>query len=69
MSEWFVHGGNPVCRRWHEGWVEEAAAGGEEEALRNIKGPLREELEKEYEKVEGGHLVKDELVNLTIARK
>ena len=50
--------------KWHEALVKVAG----EEALRSIKGPLHEELEKEY-KQEGGQLLKDELVNLTIARK
>lgn len=63
MTEWFFNGGNPVCKRWHDALVEEV--GGE---LGNMRERFHEELEKEYRN-EGGQLLKDELVNLTIARK
>lgn len=63
MTEWFFNGGNPVCKRWHDALVEEV--GGE---LGSMREGFHEELEKEYRN-EGGQLLKDELVNLTIARK
>lgn len=63
MTEWFFNGGNPVCKRWHEALVEEV--GGK---LGDMRERFHEELEKEYKR-EGGQLLKDEMVNLTIARK
>ena len=63
MTEWFFNGGNPVCKRWHEALVDEV--GGKLEGMRER---FHEELEKEYRN-EGGRLLKEELVNLTIARK
>lgn len=63
MTEWFFDGGNPVCKRWHDALVEEV--GGE---LGSMREGFHEELVKEYRN-EGGQLLKDELVNLTIARK
>lgn len=63
MTEWFFNGGNPVCKRWHEALVDEV--GGE---LGGMRERFHEELEKEYRN-EGGQLLKEELVNLTIARK
>ena len=62
MTEWFFNGGNPVCKRWHEALVEEV--GGE---LGDMRERFHEELEKEYRN-EGGQWLKEELVNLTIAR-
>lgn len=63
MTEWFFYSSNPVCGRWHEALREEF--GGE---LAELREEFHKELEKEY-KAEGGQLLKDELVNLTIARK
>lgn len=63
MTEWFFYGGNPVCKRWHEALMEEF--GGE---LDDMREEFHKELEKEYRE-EGGQLLKEELVNLTIARK
>ena len=62
-TEWFFNGGNPVCKRWHEALVEETGGN-----LGVMRERFREELEKEYRN-EGGQWVKEELVNLTIARK
>ena len=62
MTEWFFNAGNPVCKRWHDALVEEV--GGK---LGDMRERFHEELVKEY-KNEGGQLLKDELVNLTIAR-
>ena len=63
MTNWFFDGGNPVCMRWHEALLEEY--GGK---VGDMREEFHKELEKEY-KEEGGQLVKDEMVNLTIARK
>ncbi|KAL9611347.1 MAG: hypothetical protein Q9167_003996 [Letrouitia subvulpina] len=63
MTGWFFDGGNPVYKRWHEALVEEV--GGE---LGEMREKFHEELVKEYRN-EGGQLLKEELVNLTIARK
>ncbi len=63
MTEWFFNGGNPVCKRWHEALVDEV--GGE---MAGMRERFHEELELEYRN-EGGQLLKEELVNLTIARK
>ncbi len=63
MTEWFFNGGNPVCKRWHEALVDEV--GGE---MAGMRERFHEELELEY-KNEGGQFLKEELVNLTIARK
>ncbi|KAF7513138.1 hypothetical protein GJ744_010534 [Endocarpon pusillum] len=63
MTDWFFNGGNPVCGRWHEALVEEV--GGKLEGMRER---FHEELVKEYRE-EGGQLLNEELVNLTIARK
>ncbi|KAL6720789.1 hypothetical protein ACLMJK_002714 [Lecanora helva] len=62
MMEWFFEGGNPVCKRWHEALEE---VGGR---LGDVRERFREEVEREY-RSEGGMLGKEELVNLTIARK
>lgn len=63
MTEWFFYSGNPVCGRWHEALMEEY--GGKPDDMRE---GFHEELVKEY-RSEGGHLIQEELVNLTIARK
>lgn len=63
MTEWFFNGGNPVCKRWHEALVDEV--GGK---LEDMREPFHKELEKDCRN-EGWQLLKEELVNLTIARK
>lgn len=63
MTTWFFDGGNPVPGRWHAAVVEEC--GGK---LEDFREPFHQELIKEY-KEDGGHLIKEELVHLTIARK
>ncbi|ERF74246.1 hypothetical protein EPUS_03436 [Endocarpon pusillum Z07020] len=63
MTTWFFDGGNPVEGRWHESLVEEC--GGK---LEDMREPFHQEVVKEYRN-EGGHLLREELVNLTIARK
>ena len=64
MTEWFFNGGNPVCKRWHEALLEE----GFKVELGDMREGFHKELEKEYRN-EGGQLMKEEMVNLTIARK
>lgn len=63
ITEWFFNGGDPVCKRWHEALVQEVRG-----KLGNMRERFHEGLEKEY-RSEGGQLLKEELVNLTIARK
>lgn len=63
MTEWFFNSGNPVCGRWHEALMEKYGGGPQD-----LKEEFHTELEKEYRN-EGEHMVKEELVNLTIARK
>ena len=63
MTSWFFDGGNPVPKRWHEAVIEEC--GGK---LEDLREPFHQEVIRDY-KLEGGHLLRDELVNLTIARK
>ena len=63
MTEWFFNGGNPVCKRWHEALVEEVGG-----VLGDMRERFHDELVKEYRN-EGGQLLKEELVNLTTARK
>lgn len=63
MTSWFFDAENPVEKRWHEALVDEC--GGK---LEDFREPFHQEVIKEY-KEEGGHLLKDEQCNLTIARK
>lgn len=63
MTSWFFDGGNPVEKRWHEALIEECGG-----ALEDFREPFHQEVIKEY-RSEGGHLLRDELVNLTVARK
>ncbi|KAG8534378.1 uncharacterized protein KY384_001223 [Bacidia gigantensis] len=64
MVGWFFDGGNPVCGRWHEALREEGFGG----EMGELREGMRRELEREY-RSEGGRLVKEEMVNLTVARK
>ena len=69
MTEWFFNGGNPVCKRWHEALLEEEEEGGGFKGeLEDMREAFHKELEKEYRN-EGGQLMKEEMVNLTITRK
>ena len=63
MTGWFFDAGNPVCGRWHQALVEEVGGN-----LNDLREEMRKEVEGGYRR-EGKWLVKDELVNLTIARK
>lgn len=63
MTSWFFDGGNPVVKRWHEALIDECGRN-----LENIRELFHQEVLKEYRN-EGDHLIKDELANLTIARK
>ena len=62
MSEWFLNGGNPVCKLWHQA-LTDVYEGDKED----VREEFHRELEREYRN-EGGQIVKEELVNLTIAR-
>lgn len=63
MTSWFFDGGNPVGKRWHDALIDECGGN-----LEDFREPFHQEVVEEY-KHEGGHLLRDELVNLTIARK
>lgn len=63
MTSWFFDSGNPVLIRWHDALIDESGGN-----LEDFREPFHQEVIKEYRE-EGGHLLKDEKVNLTIARK
>lgn len=63
MTSWFFDGGNPGAKRWHQALIDECGGN-----LDDFREPFHQEMVKEYRN-EGGHWLKDELVNLTIARK
>ena len=74
MTEWFFNAGNPVCKRWHEALTEvvgttEVGAKDVGRHLGDMKERFHEQLKREYRMEEGGHMTKEELVNVTIARK
>lgn len=60
---WFFDGENPVVKRWHEALINEC--GGD---LEDLREPFHHFLMKENPNG-GGSWLKDELANLTIARK
>lgn len=63
MTTWFFDGGNPVVKTWHDSLTIEHGGN-----LEDFRKPFQEEVVKEY-KEEGGHLLRDEVANLTISRK
>lgn len=63
MTSWFFDSGNPVEKRWHDALIDECGGN-----LDDFREPFHQEVIKEYRE-EGGHLLREELVNLIIARK
>ena len=72
MTEWFFNAGNPVCKRWHEALAEAAGVVEVKDLgrdLGDVKERFHKQLRSEYRTVEEGRIIKEELVNMTIARK
>lgn len=61
--EFFFEGGNPVQGRWVESWVEEYGG-----RVEDVRKAFVEEVERDFVR-KGEWLVKEEGVNLSIARK